>query len=262
MFKYRRITRFAVLLACTLLVSACSTGENGQATQVEPDTGAVGPTAVRPTKISAVEVQVPEVDADQVRTEAASTVIAGMTATSDAAPLAIPTEAPPTPTNPPPTPEPPPSLPEDVEQTATTIPLSEVGSEHAGIKPTPVQPPPNPLGPTPTMSNFECGLTSQTPKDGITFDPGEEFTVEWTLQNLGTAIWNKDYHYTYYRGNDLRRAFDPVRLSDEVKTWHKIVLKAELVAPHEAGYYITFWRLFDPEWSPVCTVYYEFYVSN
>jgi len=166
----------------------------------------------------------PTLSPEMVYTQAAQTVAAGLTQTAVLMPTATST---PTlqPTNTPgPTNTPTITL-------AVTTSVATIGT--GGTKPT-----------VPDKAEW----IGQTPGDGTTFTPGEDFTLTWTVKNTGTTTWTTGYQLRFYLGDStLRFAASDIKLPKEVKPNESVDLSLKMEAPHNSGDYTTIWVLTTPE---------------
>jgi len=124
--------------------------------------------------ISACGPKEPEVDIDAQKTGFAQTADVQASMTAEARPTA--TE----------TPEPSPTFTSTPEQS----PTPEVTATEAGTATS-----------TAAASGADVAAwRANDPPDNTVFAPGEEFTVTWTIENVGTSTWTKDYYIEFTSG--------------------------------------------------------------
>jgi hypothetical protein len=161
----------------------------------------------------------PTKDPQMVYTEAAQTVAAGLTETALAMPSSTPTNT--------------------VEPTATATVTPEVTATSEATVAV-VQP-----SATVALSNGDkAEWVTQSPADGTSMYPGQDFTLVWTLKNVGTTTWTTSYQVRYYLGGTvLRFGASDQKFSKEVKPGESIDLTLSMEAPQDGGDYTTQWVL-------------------
>lgn len=91
--------------------------------------------------------------------------------------------------------------------------------------------------------NYDCNLTAQTPVNGSHFNPGDHFTVNWTVENAGSTKWvNTTVDLVFVGGTNLSSAgrYD---LTTSVDSGGSTVLSINMVAPGGSGSYLSNWEL-------------------
>lgn len=77
-------------------------------------------------------------------------------------------------------------------------------------------------------------------------NPGQEFSKNWTIKNIGTCTWTTDFRLTYVAGQEFGSGFSgfvPV----EVPPGETVELTLSgLIAPNKAGEYRSHWMLAHP----------------
>jgi len=108
---------------------------------------------------------------------------------------------------------------------------------------TPTVPSPSP-SPTPTVpSQLDCKLIWQSPGNGASYKPDEDFTVGWKVSNNGTAAWDADsVEFTYLGGAKLYD-YALVHLETSVAPGQAAVLSVHMKAPRNSTKYTTYWSL-------------------
>lgn len=82
---------------------------------------------------------------------------------------------------------------------------------------------------------------SQAVKDGTKFNAGDQFTMSWTIQNVGTTTWDTTYTVRLYGGD--RFGVKDFNIPSTVKPQQTVKLSAEMTAPSNAGQYTGIWVL-------------------
>ncbi len=171
-----------------------------------------------PTAAPTVDIQ-PTLIA--VRTQAARTVIAGLTQNAPTlapTPLATPT-LPATPTATPtnsstPTPT--------ATKTATYIPWTL----------------------TPTQAAFSCSVTSFSPALNASFAPDSDFDATWVIKNTGKLTWiHSDIDIYYLSGTKLQKLVNGLDLAYDVASGESYTAKVDMHSPSVLGTYSTTWVL-------------------
>ncbi len=220
MNNLQKTTRLFAILALVLILAGCNT-----------------PTAV-------VE---PTMDVPKIRTESAQTVVAKITIEAALNPSATATTAP-------------------VVLTATTAPSPSAQAATASPIPTltsaPTIAPPTGGGgvvyPTATRRSGpdQAQLLSQNPTDGARYNPGNEFDGTWTFKNIGTSTWNTRYYYDWTgKGTNLAKT-NRYYIKGDVKPGDTVTLITDMVAPPDAGRYVSYWQLRNDNGA----VFYAFYI--
>ncbi len=81
-----------------------------------------------------------------------------------------------------------------------------------------------------------------TVPDDTEFEPGENFTKTWRLQNNGTCTWTKDYSLAVFSGEAMD-APDSVPMPSNVAPGQSVDISVDLTAPDSAGTYQGNWKL-------------------
>ena len=187
--------------------------------------------------ITACNAGEPEIDVDAQRTGFAQTADAQATQTAQAQPTATNTPEP----SPTPAATDTPEVTETAGETATESPESTTEA-------------------TPTtqtvVGNDSAAWIAQDPPDNTEFTLGQEFTVTWTLENIGASTWNTNYYIQFAYGEELGANDDKVFLPYPVPPNTNVQISVDLVAPDAAGEKRSNWRLFNSS----DVNFYEFYV--
>lgn len=86
---------------------------------------------------------------------------------------------------------------------------------------------------------------SQSIADGTVFEPGETFTITWTLKNAGTSTWTTFYLLRFFSGNAFG-ASQEIFLDREVPPGETIDITIPMTAPTTLGEYRSDWVMADP----------------
>ncbi len=179
-----------------------------------------GPAVPTPTASPTVDLQ-PTLD--QIGTQAAQTIVAGITQSAPTATEIMPTNTPaptetPTLTS---TPLPPTNTP-----TATYIPWTS----------TPVH--------SPTPLGYACSITSSSPASGATLKAGSDFDGNWVVKNTGTQTWiQSSIDIRYISGTKFQTKGDLFDLKNDVASGASYTVIIDMLAPTDAGSYQASWAL-------------------
>ena len=126
-----------------------------------------------------------------------------------------------------------------LESTATSVPPSPTS-----LPPTNTVPPAT-LTPKPTATSvpLACQQVKQSPDDGKTFKPDDNFDAVWTVKNVGSAVWaDTDVDYRYKSGDKFHKT-EIYDLPETTKPGESVELLVEMNAPDKEGEYKTTWAL-------------------
>jgi len=164
----------------------------------------------------------PEIDVDTQRTGFAQTADAQGTMTAQAQPTATNTPEP----SPTPAFTATPDVTETPEMTVTeTVEATPTTQTSAG--------------------NDSAAWIAQDPPDNTEFTPGQEFTITWTLENIGTSTWSTDYYIQFAYGEELGATDEKVFLPYPVPPNTNVEISVDLVASGSTGEKQTNWRLYN-----------------
>ncbi|MDY6846506.1 MAG: NBR1-Ig-like domain-containing protein [Chloroflexota bacterium] len=118
-------------------------------------------------------------------------------------------------------------------QTTSPVPSEEPGSPTATLAPTstPTKAPTQ----TPKVACNQAGFVAETIPDGTDFDPGEEFTKTWTLENTGSCTWNANYDVVFVEGDAMGAPASIPLTSGTVKPGETVKISMDFNAPIAAG---------------------------
>jgi hypothetical protein len=91
-------------------------------------------------------------------------------------------------------------------------------------------------------------------------DPGQTFTVTWTIKNVGTTTWTTAYTLRFYAGDQMGGA--NTNFVKEVKPNDSIEVSTKLTAPSNAGSYSGTWVLTNADGSNFCPITIPIVVGN
>jgi len=93
------------------------------------------------------------------------------------------------------------------------------------------------------VTNALCEM-SVSPALSTVLKPGEDFDAIWTIKNISGKTWEAGtVDYKYVRGTELHKYDKIYDLSEEVKSGEKLEIRVDMMAPHTAGTYTTYWAL-------------------
>jgi hypothetical protein len=99
---------------------------------------------------------------------------------------------------------------------------------------------------TPTTAWNSCDAAeyvSETIVDKAVIVPGMEFIKTWTLRNIGSCTWNKDYRLVFESGNAMTNTTSIAFVKDEVEPGESVTLAVNMTAPEIEGEHVGFWKL-------------------
>ena len=104
------------------------------------------------------------------------------------------------------------------------------------------------LTPNPSTLGSGCNnlafISDVSVPAGTIFEPEEQFTKSWKVQNTGTCDWVYRYHLVHISGDDVGGR-DPVSLGKVIEPAKWTTLTITLRAPRAPGTYTSTWRLAD-----------------
>jgi hypothetical protein len=99
---------------------------------------------------------------------------------------------------------------------------------------------------TPTISWNSCDAAefiSETIVDQAKLAPGTEFVKTWTLRNVGTCTWTKDYRLVFESGEAMTNSTSVAFVKDEVTPGDSVTMSIKMTAPEIQGEHVGFWKL-------------------
>ncbi len=100
--------------------------------------------------------------------------------------------------------------------------------------------------PTPTTTWNSCDAAeyvSETIADRAQLVPGTEFVKTWTLRNIGTCTWTKDYRLVFESGDAMTTSTSLAFVKNEVEPGASVTLSVKMTAPETNGEHVGFWKL-------------------
>ncbi len=86
---------------------------------------------------------------------------------------------------------------------------------------------------------------SQSIADNTKFSPGQTFTMNWTIKNIGTTTWDNKYLVRFFGGVRCGAADDAIGGTVEPKETYEVSLK--MTTPTTPGSYSTLWVITNPD---------------
>jgi hypothetical protein len=150
-----------------------------------------------------------------------------------------------------------------LEPTATSTPTPEItptltGTDTEGT-PTDDGAPAATVAPTnpPGGGTNAAMWRANDPPDNTNFSPSEEFTVTWTIENVGSSNWSTQYYIQFSSGEAMGVEQDTkVFLPYPVAPNTSMQISVDFVAPEETGEKRSDWKLFDAAGN----AFYDFYI--
>jgi len=93
------------------------------------------------------------------------------------------------------------------------------------------------------------------PPDKTNFAPGEEFTVTWALENIGTSTWSTSYYIQFASGAQMdaeEKEFVPYPVAPKTN----VKISVDFTAPADPGEYRSNWKLFNAN----DAAFYDFFI--
>lgn len=85
----------------------------------------------------------------------------------------------------------------------------------------------------------------QTITDNSVFSPGQKFTMNWAIKNIGTTTWNDKYMVRLYGGDRCGAPDEPVDSEVAPGKVYRVIL--DMTAPAKKGSYSTLWVITNPD---------------
>jgi hypothetical protein len=100
---------------------------------------------------------------------------------------------------------------------------------------------------TPDQCHDDAAFVADvTVPDCTVFEPEATFDKTWRLRNTGTCTWDVRYQLTYVDGAKLG-APGAVNVPHAVAPGDTVDITVPMVAPHQCGKYLSFWRMCNPD---------------
>lgn len=176
----------------------------------------------------------PTADVNAIYTQAAATVVTGITQTAAAMPTN--TSVPPSATAEPsatPTTQPIP----DLSATPVSQPLPATSTPALGSNPTPI-----PVDPSTAFGCYNATfLAHVTLPYAPAFNPGDHFTKTWRVKNTGSCDWPRGFHLVFVSGD--RFGADTIEIGQKVSTGSTVEISQNMTAPYLTGVVSSNWQL-------------------
>jgi hypothetical protein len=208
------VWRLLVVLTLAGLLAGCSSPTATAAPTTAP--------TVAPTAAATIDLQ-PTFNA--IKTQAAVTIVAGLTQN---APTATPL-TPATATKP---------------ALATATPLPSNTALPGATATATAKAILTPWTLVPTQAAYSCVVTSVSPKTNISYPPSSNFDVQWVIKNTGKLRWlATETQFHYVDGEKMQKFGDTVNLNTDVAPNGSYTVLIDMVAPANTGTYNMTWRL-------------------
>ena len=86
---------------------------------------------------------------------------------------------------------------------------------------------------------------SQGVPDNTKFKSGDQFSMSWTIKNVGTSTWDNTYRVRFFGGTRL--GVQDFTIPQTVKPGATVKLSVEMTAPSSVGQYNSIWVLTNPD---------------
>lgn len=177
----------------------------------------------------------PTPDANTVYTQVASTVQSELTQSAALTPSATAT----------------------VEPTATETPAPTVAATSSTPAGTATSAATGTRAPSPDRGEY----IGQSITDNTKFDPGQTFTMTWTVKNAGTTTWTTAYCFRFFSGEQLG-APATIQMPKEVKPGDTVELSVPMTAPSKNGTLLSTWVLTNKDGVNFGSVYLQILVGD
>lgn len=169
----------------------------------------------------------PTTDVNAVSTQAAMTVVAGLTQTAEAmpSPTMVPTATISFTSTP------------DVAATATIAPTMPPVATLPGSSPSPV-----PVNPATAFGCYNAAyMADVTILYAPAFNPGDKFTKTWRVKNSGSCDWPRGFQIMFVGGD--RFGADTTTINQKVKAGDAVEISIPMTAPYLSGVVNSNWQL-------------------
>ena len=107
----------------------------------------------------------------------------------------------------------------------------------------------------PTSGSDAASWLANDPPDNTEFAPGDEFTVTWTIENIGTSTWTTSYYIQFATGEQMG-AVEKIFLPYPVPPNRNVQISVDFVAPESTGSKRSDWKLVNAN----DVAFYDFYI--
>ncbi|HEY48339.1 MAG: hypothetical protein AMJ88_05245 [Anaerolineae bacterium SM23_ 63] len=122
----------------------------------------------------------------------------------------------------------------------------DFGWDYLLLPPTATPKPEDTPLPTPSCTDRAAFIKDVTFPDGTYIAPGEAFKKVWRVENTGTCLWTKDYHFVFISGYSMDGP-TALPLAGTIPVNAVVDLSVSLKAPGINGSYKGFWMLRNPQ---------------
>lgn len=169
----------------------------------------------------------PTADVNAIYTQAAATIVGGITQTAAAMPTATPI---------PPTATPEPSA------TPTEAPVAAITPTQAAANPAVSSPTPVPVDPATAFGCYNAAFMAHvTIPYAPPFNPGDRFTKTWRVKNTGTCDWPRGFKIMFVSGDHF--GADTMELGQKVLAGAITEISLNMTAPYLTGLVSSNWQV-------------------
>jgi hypothetical protein len=108
----------------------------------------------------------------------------------------------------------------------------------------------------PTSGSDAAAWLANDPPDNTEFAPGDEFTVTWTIENIGTSTWTTGFYIQFSTGEQMG-ADEKIFLPYPVPPNRNVQISVDFVAPESTGTKRSDWKLVNAN----DVAFYDFYIE-
>ena len=125
--------------------------------------------------------------------------------------------------------------------TATPVPVQPTLTPFPTVTPYVIAP--SSGGTTTTYTpEYDCTMTVRKPADNTVLRPNDDFDINWTLKNTGTATWAAGTDINYNAGPSLS-ATTFLQITGAVAPGESVSFILDATAPSKEGSYIMNWKI-------------------
>ncbi len=99
------------------------------------------------------------------------------------------------------------------------------------------------LIPTSAAGPLACRIMAETPADGTIMKRNQNFTMSWTVGNIGSAEWVPQHEALIYVSGARMNAPKTVSLPYDVASGQSVTLTLSMTAPSTPGDYKSVWAI-------------------
>jgi hypothetical protein len=169
----------------------------------------------------------PTADVNAIYTEAAATIVGGITQTAEAMPTS--------------TPEPPTATPEP-SATSTEVSLADITPTQAPANAGASTATPVPVDPATAFGCYNAAFMAHvTLPYAPPFSPGDRFTKTWRVKNTGSCDWPRGFKIMFISGD--RFGADTIEIGQKVTAGSVTEISLSMKAPYLSGVVSSNWQL-------------------